>query len=79
MRREPGVHHRGGKEVSLFKNCGDCDFETDCDWCEICSSFVCEVCDLVHDCLAPAPEPDEDDLIDEIILDSIDPNTDTPH
>lgn len=60
--------------MSLFKPCGDCGDETDCDWCEICSGFVCEDCDVKHDCLAE----DLDDF-EEMLLDGIDEDHDIEH
>lgn len=60
--------------MSLWKHCGDCSNEADCDWCEVCSSFVCDDCDISHDCLA-------EDLGDfeEVLLDQVDPDSDTAH
>jgi hypothetical protein len=53
--------------MSLFRHCGECSAEKDCDWCEICSSFVCDDCDEAHDCLAT------------LLLDDVDEERDTPH
>lgn len=48
--------------MSIKIQCGDCAKEKDCEWCEICCSWICIICDNVHDCLA-------DDL--ELLLDTM--------
>jgi hypothetical protein len=62
--------------VTLRKHCDECGIETDCDWCEICSSFVCEACDLAHDCLSEELASDD---FEESILDEVDEDVDTEH
>lgn len=60
--------------MSLIKNCTDCGKESPCEWCEVCSSFICEDCDADHDCLSD--ELAEEIALEEALLDDLDPDDD---
>jgi hypothetical protein len=43
------------------KWCGDCTGEiTSAEWCDICSSYVCDDCNTDHDCLADCLEGEDE-------------------
>lgn len=50
--------------MSVKIHCGDCSTEKDCEWCEICSSWLCEDCDPTHDCLDADLEVALDEMLD---------------
>lgn len=56
--------------MSLFKYCGDCSKETDCEWCEVCSSFLCSDCDPTHDCLSDCLDQLSDEEAEELAIDA---------